>query len=377
MLDQSKNAHSDEKPSKVANTKILPTRSTILPLIAIGILVICAAIGVWQLQPKQLPQGRPIGDVGKIQALALPVKPTGEHYAIWRDGRQTFALNTKSSVAYERIELSSNDVDVGGNNGPDLVLYTWTGGAHCCFSQILIDGHSGKRLGEVQLGNGDPTPFIPTKTKGLARAVAINFDDVSAFKFGSYTDSPMARILIVWEGNRFALDTKRMKAIFPSSPPSFFINEPELGEAASIGMQEFGEDEDNPAPAIPSVTARGDRAKAYESWMNREEERMGGTKLNPDDLATYGPMAAFLNERIYKGHGVAGVQTVLETYATEPEVTKEALSYYFNVLDESRWKDDLNKLNDGSLKGLIATYTTSKPVQPNTQVKESSVSPQR
>jgi hypothetical protein len=321
------------------------------------ILVAGVAFGVMQLRPVQAPEGRPVGSAGEIQAFAVPSQPSGESFTVWRGNRQISTLPSKPNEGFQRVELSSNDVDIAGNNAPDLVLYTWTGGAHCCFSQILIDGHTGKTLGQLALGNGDPTPFLAATTKGLARAVVIGVDDVCAYKFGSYADSPMARIVIAWDGKRFGLDIKRMKATTPESPPAFFINEPELGEAATIGVEDFGIDEDAPG-STTSLTAnaqgRGDRAKSYQIWMANEEARMRATTLNLDDPASFGPMAAFLNERVYKGQAAAGVETVMSVYEATPQARNTALAYYFEVLGQSRWLGDLNALNNGQLSAMLA-----------------------
>jgi hypothetical protein len=354
----------DAKAAALGQTKAYNAqRPSALTVFLACALVISAGISIWLLQPEQMPEGRPVGEAGKVVAFALPAPSApGEGYVVWRDGHKTVELVSGEASGFQRIELSSDDVDIAGSPDPDLVLYTWTGGAHCCFSQVLIDGRSGRRLGEVEIGNGDPTPFIPAKTKGLARAVAINVDDVTAFKFGSYADSPMARILIVFENGRFGLDLKRMKAAAPESPPSFFINEPELAEAASIGLQDYGEDEDTP-PAAATPILRGDRAKAYKSWMTGEEERMRQTALVEGDEASYGPLAAFLNERIYKGQAVSGVTTVLEVYKDKPDVARSALAYYFSVLGESRWLAQLDKLNDGALKRLMGQYREAEPPQ--------------
>jgi hypothetical protein len=336
----------------------------ILAMIVVCALVVGFGCVVWQLRPKVMPTGRPIGAVGQIQTFAVPVSPNGEGFTIWRNGRQIGALPQAIASTFQRIELSSNDVDVAGSPEPDLVLYAWTGGAHCCFTQILIDGHNGKLLGQFDLGNGDPMPFVPAKATGLARAVAVNYDDVSAFKFGSYADSPMARILVVWDGKRFGLDTKRMKSTTAESPPSYFIAEPELGDAVPLRVQDFGESEDVPAPGTDPAAKggeRGDRAKAYQSWMEGEEARMASTALNVQDTASFGPMAAFLNERIYKGHAKEGVATVVAAYASNPGARDAALAHYFSVLGESRWLGDLNKLNDSQLTGLITTLTTPLP----------------
>jgi hypothetical protein len=327
-------------------------------------LVIGAGIGVWQLRPKEPPTGRPIGTAGKIQAFAVPANPTGEGFTIWRDGRQIGSLPNDLAAKYQRIELSSNDVDIASDAAPELVLYAWTGGAHCCFTQIVLDGHSGRLLGQFDLGNGDPMPFLPTKSAKSTRGVAVNFDDVSAYQFGAYEESPMARIVVAWDGKRFSLDKKRMKAPRPESPPAYFISEPDLGDAVPLALQDFGESEDEPAAAPqPEIDtpARGDRAKAYQTWMDGEEARMKATPLNGDDKTSYGPMAAFLNERIYKGQAVAGVATVKLAYATNPELCDAALAYYFEVLSKSRWISDLDRLNDGQLAPLIAKLTSPLP----------------
>jgi hypothetical protein len=336
----------------------------VVAIAMVTLLIIAFTFGIWQLRPKETPIGRPIGEAGKVQAFALPANPAGEGFAIWRDGRQVYALPNDQAMSYQRIELSSNDVDIAGSSAPDLVLYGWTGGAHCCFTQILVDGQSGRVLGKLELGNGDPMPFMPAPKAGYARAVGVNFDDVSAYQFGSYADSPMARILAIWDGKRFSLDLRRMAASRADSPPAYYTAEPELGDAVPLGVMETGESEDNPAPALqPNKDGgpRGDRAKTYQTWMEDEEARMRATALNGGDETSFGPMAAFLNERIYKGQASAGVATVLEAYDKTPEVRSIAIAYYFDVLAKSRWLEDLNRLNNGQLKTLMATHSQPPP----------------
>lgn len=331
-------------------------------------LVIGVGIGVWQLRPKQPPTGRPLGGTSHVQAFAVASVPAGEGFTIWREGRQVGALPHNIASKYQRVEMSSNDVDVAGDKSPDLMLYAWTGGAHCCFMQILIDGHSGRLLGQVELGNGDPMPFLapksPSDGTSTLRGVAVNFDDVSAYQFGSYADSPMARIVIAWDGRRFGLDKMRMKATTPTSPPSYFIAEPELGDAVALGVQDFGESEDAPAAAMKREVdnpSRGDRAKTYQTWMDGEEARMKETPLNIDDKTSFGPVAAFLNERVYKGQAVAGVASVIAAHQDTPQVRDAALAYYFEVLGKSRWIGDLDRINDGQLAPLMAKLTSALP----------------
>jgi hypothetical protein len=356
LTDNAETPVSEAPAQPAPRVDMSQARGSLVSAFLVVALVIGVGAGIWLLQPKQTPEGRPIGQAGNVLAYAHPGSATTEDFTIWRNGRKTYDSKDGAS-RIQRVEFSSNDVDIAGSPDPDLVLYTWTGGAHCCFTQILIDGRSGRRLGEVALGNGDPTPFIPTTAKGLARAVAINVDDVTAFQFGSYAESPMARVLIVFEGGRFGLDAKRMKATAPDTPPVFFLNEPQLSEAASIGVQDFGEDEDSPAPAASTTPVlRGERAQAYQAWMAGEEARMRATALLANDVTSYGPMAAFLNERIYKGQATAGVASVLDAYKDKPDLARAALVYYFDVLGKSRWLSDLDKLNDGTLKRLIGQY---------------------
>lgn len=362
-----------EPPRMGQSAHELGVKSTFQWSNAIAIVLVCAlvigvGIGVWQLRPKQPPTGRPIGGAGQVQAFAVPAKPVGEGFTIWRDGRQIGALPNDIASKYQRIEMSSNDIDIAGDKDADLVLYAWTGGAHCCFTQILIDGHTGRLLGQVELGNGDPMPFLaPNRSTGATstlRGVAVNFDDVTAYQFGTYADSPMARIVVAWDGRRFGLDKKRMKASTPESPPTYFIAEPDLGDAVPLGVQDFGESEDAPASATTKEIdnpSRGDRAKTYQTWMDGEEARMKTTPLNSDDKTSFGPMAAFLNERIYKGQAIAGVAAVIAAYEDTPQVRETALAYYFAILEKSRWIGELDRINDGQLGPLITKLTSPLP----------------
>jgi hypothetical protein len=343
---------------------------TILSLVLVCALVVATVFGIWHLQPKQIPQGRPIGEVGKVEAFASPVGTSGEGLSVWRNGHKTFELSEREAVGIERFELSSTDVDVAGSSDPDLVLYAWTGGAHCCFSQWLFDGRTGRKLGKFDIGNGDPTPFIPTQAKGLARAVSVNVDDVTAFKFGAYSETPMARILVVWDGQRFALDLKRMKAATADSPPSYYVAEPDLADVVPLTNFDAGIDETTPpAASKPSLNVRGERARTYQNWMVGLEARMLETKIDANDPASFGPMTSFLNEQIYKGQGRAAVAKIDEAFKDRPDEKRLALKTYGAVISQSRWINDLNKLNDGLLTNLIEAMQSENPAvsAPSTQ----------
>jgi hypothetical protein len=352
---------SEEPIAQVTASKT--TWRNVLAIALVCALIGALGIGVWQMRPKKPPIGRPIGGVAHVQAYAIPALPAGEGFTIWRDGRQVYALPNKVALGFQRIELSSADVDIIGNHEADLVLYGWTGGAHCCFTQFVIDGHTGRLLGQLELGNGDALPFLPGSKAGLAKAAVVNYDDVTAYKFGSFADSPMARVVLAWDGKKFGLDLKRMKAAQPESPPAYFIDEADLADALPLFVLNYGESEDDPVASGDTGVnggVRGDRAKTYQAWMAGEEARMKATTLNPADDSSFGPMAAFLNERIYKGQGVAGVASVTAAYEQMPEARAAALAHYFSVLKTSRWFDDLNRLNDGQLMGLWKTATTAQ-----------------
>lgn len=347
-------------------------------------LITGGAVVVWKLQPEAPVEGRPLGEANGYQIIAVPARD-GEELVVLRDGKR-LAVGQPAKpepgsevLGFTRVEMSDASLNVGGGPEPDIVAYGWTGGMHCCITHFVFDGGRGRLLGTIEQGNGDPAAFVHAPRGGAASAVMPLFDDAAAHVYGSFAGSPMPRIVVAWDGRRFGLDIARMRAETADGPPPWIAQDQPLLDA----MAAAGFEDDFKPPPTPS---RGDLARAYGAHVEGLRAAMAETAPNAADPQTLVPLATYLNEQVYKGQAVAGVASVSAALAAiealadngdspddpdraasqtqgagaEQDNVRAALAFYFETLSASRWLADLDTLNNGALKPLIAEWT-AKP----------------
>jgi len=82
------------------------------------------------------------------------------------------------------VELDSS------NPYPEVLLSTFTGGAHCCNdTRVMTSDASGKYWREVKLGLSDGGTNFARDPLSLGRNVIVGRDDRFLYRFGSYADS--------------------------------------------------------------------------------------------------------------------------------------------------------------------------------------------
>lgn len=90
--------------------------------------------------------------------------------------------------------------DVNADGIPDVTLWDWSGGAHCCFTTIV-------------LSLGDRVDSLVTIATGNSGGRFVNLDEDPALEFetaedgfsywpGSFAGSPHPRVVLDWEGRR-------------------------------------------------------------------------------------------------------------------------------------------------------------------------------
>lgn len=115
----------------------------------------------------------------------------------------------------DAIEVTYRRAAGNKGPGPDLVLKSWSGGAHCCstfyafqledarFAVQTIDTHDGE--GEV----------VPDKA---GHAVGFKFADANfAYWNTAFAFSPMPYVMLKWSGGRYVADVAAMRKPAPSA----------------------------------------------------------------------------------------------------------------------------------------------------------------
>lgn len=314
----------------------------------VAVLVAAGAAGIWALGAAGPGEGRLLAgstDAPGDESLRLVARKAGDGEIVEvRRGRERLErLGVDDAVRFERFELTSDRLDVGGGPAPDVVIYGWTGGMACCITHFVIDGDSGRLLGRIEQGAGDPSAFVPPAEGSSGRPLMPLMDDVAAGAYGgSEAETPMGRVLVGWlpQERRFGLDLDAMRAQRGDAPPAYWTANPGLAmillDTAAGGAVERG-------------AGRGAMARAYADWVEAQVGALRDATLDPLDPASFVPLARVLDAYVYKGRVEAGLVRIRALKADQPEGLEAGLKQYFAVLAESRWFDDLDRLNNGAL----------------------------
>jgi hypothetical protein len=89
--------------------------------------------------------------------------------------------------------------DLDGDGSDELLLDLFTGGAHCCFVEQLVDFSSSPPL-TVQKDFGDPGARVASLG---GRAVLLSADDTFAYRFTAYVASGLPVQIWAYGGGRF------------------------------------------------------------------------------------------------------------------------------------------------------------------------------
>lgn len=132
----------------------------------------------------------------------------------------------KDEAGVERIEadedyawfVGSQCRDLTGDGHPDLVLTSWTRGAHCCVSiQVLGLGPKLTRYRPYPVGNGDPSEPDNWFEEVEGRPVLMAYDDSFAY-WGSlsFAQSPMPAVWGRFDGMGWRMDIDLQRQMPPA-----------------------------------------------------------------------------------------------------------------------------------------------------------------
>lgn len=235
----------------------LALAASILALPASGAQTKGAAMRNWD-QKHPLPAGTAIGPF-KVTSTRKTKAGDDDNGAVqvgFADGSGN-AFSLKADIAFEDVlaTVGAGRIDPDSAK-PQLLLNTFTGGAHCCLHIQVADWIGGKwKIVDVGTFDGEPFDIFPHDVDGDGVADLVYYDDRFAYAFCAYACSWMPpRIFNIRKGKAADVSSQpRYRALF------------EKDYAAA--RKSCGDPEDGNAAACAGMVADGARlGRAAEAW---------------------------------------------------------------------------------------------------------------
>jgi len=134
-------------------------------------------------------------------------------YRLAADEVLTYRLGQPTDPV-NKIPLVPNGSDLTGNGRPDMMVTSWSGGAHCCFTHYIFELEPKLRLiATIDDGDTDLGHFEDLDHNG--RYFYLTYE-IWSYWPASFAGSVSHKVILKWEKNRFRLDLERMKYPVPS-----------------------------------------------------------------------------------------------------------------------------------------------------------------
>ncbi len=156
--------------------------------------------------PSVPPAVPPTSDLFREHVYVLFEEEVIGRYAVrvWRDSTGGFAFSdilTIDAYGLPTVQVEQfhsfgdlSGTDVTGEGNPDVVIRTYTGGAHCCFSTIIYDlGPPLSKVLETPQSNCGVTlvQLDPDSAYEI-----LTCDDIFAYVYCCYAGSPVVRVIL-------------------------------------------------------------------------------------------------------------------------------------------------------------------------------------
>ena len=129
------------------------------------------------------------------------------------DDAQKYFLGQPEDRDYG-IPHIANGTDLTGTGRPDMIVVSWSGGAHCCNKHYVFELAPKFRLIiRVDDGDNDLAHFVKLADE---RSYFYVTRDIWAYWPGSYASSVSHKVILKWDGNNLVLDPEKLKWKAPS-----------------------------------------------------------------------------------------------------------------------------------------------------------------
>jgi hypothetical protein len=189
--------------------------------LVVAILLLSVAPALAQT-PREAPQDgyslhdeRSVGPftIQRWVSTAMPeVSPAGmcDCLALVYEGaRRVVTVGSPGTLSVSTM-TDLTGTDINGDGLPDVIVSTWSGGAHCCYSTAVYSvGEDVKPILVLETGNCGPGEFEDLDGNGTREFVTC--DDRWAYLHCSFADSPFPRVIYSYDAARgsYVLETPR------------------------------------------------------------------------------------------------------------------------------------------------------------------------
>jgi hypothetical protein len=162
-------------------------------------------------------------------------------FRVFLQGRLIYERATDDTESYNlgqaadpesNIPFVPNGSDLTGNGKPNMVVTGWSGGAHCCFTHYIFELRPRLRLiAKLEDGDTDGGHFEDLDHDGHYYYITY---DIWPYWPGSFASSVSHKVILRWNGQKFALDLARMQ-FAPPSPQQWQSALKDVDEAVRDG----------------------------------------------------------------------------------------------------------------------------------------------
>jgi hypothetical protein len=144
-----------------------------------------------------------------------------ESFEIWRGKKRLYQgmcyrcyIGGKPEDENEAMRMPPPGQDITGDGKPNLVVYEWTGGAHCCYIAYVFElGDRVKLLAEVDGKHGMPS-FADLDGDSILEIIIEDW----SFEYWPYSfaGSPAPKVILSWSDGKYIPDAQLMEIPEPS-----------------------------------------------------------------------------------------------------------------------------------------------------------------
>ena len=140
---------------------------------------------------------------------------------VYLHGKLVYELATEDQMQYRlgqradatsKIPFVPNGSDLTGDGRPDMMVTSWSGGAHCCFTHYIFELEPKLRL-IATLADGDADGGHFEDHDGHYFYVT---GEIWSYWPASFAGSVSHKVILKWDDDRFRLDLDRMRRPVPT-----------------------------------------------------------------------------------------------------------------------------------------------------------------
>jgi hypothetical protein len=135
-------------------------------------------------------------------------------YTLGDDAAEQYSLG-QTGDRRNKIPRVPNGADLTGEGRPDMIVTSWSGGAHCCYTHYVFELEPKFRL-LAKIDDGD-TDLAHFEKLDNNRGYSYVTSDIWSYWPSSFASSVSHAVLLRWDGDKFRLDLEKMRKPPPTA----------------------------------------------------------------------------------------------------------------------------------------------------------------